>query len=130
MKVGIVGSRTYEDKRKIRDMVYKLKEQFGDDLTIVSGGCKDGADKYARKYALELGCKYLEFNPAHTQRTLYSALRDAYYGKEYNVKYFFHRNKMLAGYVDCLIGCGSGTNGTAYTINEAKKKGKRVVILT
>ena len=131
MKVGIVGSRTYEDKRKIRDMVYKLKKKFGDDLTIVSGGCKDGADKYARKYALELGCKYVEFNPAHTQRTLYSALRDAYYGKEYNVKYFFHRNKMLAGYVDYLVACmTTNSSGASYTINEARKKGKRVVILT
>ena len=53
MRVGIVGSRTYENKRKIREIIYKLKEQFGDELTIVSGGCKDGADKYARKYALD-----------------------------------------------------------------------------
>ena len=89
MRIGIIGSRTYESKRKIRDMIFKLREKFGSDLTIVSGGCKDGADKYAKKYALELDCKYIEFNPAHTQRNLYSALHDAYYGKEYNVKFFF-----------------------------------------
>ena len=131
MRVGIIGSRTYENKRKVREMIYKLKEQFGDELTIVSGGCKDGADKYARKYALEMDCKYIEFNPAHTVRNLYSALHAAYYGKEYHVKYFFHRNKMLAGYVDYLIGSGSNdSNGTAYTLNEARKKGKKVVILT
>tara|TARA_R110001592_G_scaffold317592_2_gene594523 strand:+ start:1261 stop:1656 length:396 start_codon:yes stop_codon:yes gene_type:complete len=131
MRVGIIGARTYENKRNIRDMVHTLKQQFGDELTIVSGGCKDGADKYARKYALELDCKYIEFNPAHTVRNLYSALHDAYYGKAYNVKYFFHRNKMLANYVDYLIGCGTGdSNGTAYTIKEAKKIGKKVVIIT
>lgn len=131
MRVGIIGSRTYENKRKIRDMIYKLKGKFGDELTIVSGGCKDGADKYARKYALEMDCKYIEFNPAHTVRNLYSALHDAYYGKDYNVKYFFHRSKMIAGYVDYLIGCGAnGTSGMSYTINEARKKGKKVVILT
>ena len=131
MRIGIIGSRTYENKRNIREMVYTLKQQFGDELTIVSGGCTDGADKYARKYALELDCKYVEFNPAHTVRNLYSALHDAYYGKDYNVKYFFHRNKMLANYIDCLIGCGTGdSNGTAFTIKEAKKCGKKVVIIT
>ena len=131
MRVGIIGSRTYENKRKIRETVYRLKQQFGDELTIVSGGCKDGADKYAKKYAIELDCKYIEFNPAHTVRNLYSALHDAYYGKEYNVKYFFQRNKMLANYIDYLIGFDSGnSNGLAYTIKEAKKKGKKVVIMT
>ena len=131
MRVGIIGSRTYENKRKIRETVYRLKQQFGDELTIVSGGCKDGADKYAKKYAIELDCKYIEFNPAHTVRNLYSALHDAYYGKEYNVKYFFQRNKMLANYIDYLIGFDSGnSNGLAYTITEAKKKGKKVVIMT
>tara|TARA_B100001094_G_C18102831_1_gene756724 strand:+ start:915 stop:1310 length:396 start_codon:yes stop_codon:yes gene_type:complete len=131
MKVGIIGSRTYENKRKIRETVYRLKQQFGSELIIVSGGCKDGADRYAKKYAIELDCKYIEFNPAHTVRNLYSALHDAYYGKQYNVKYFFQRNKMLANYVDYVIGFdNNNTSGTAYTIKEAKRKGKKVVILS
>ena len=87
--------------------------------------------KYAKKYALELDCQYIEFNPAHTQRNLYSALHNAYYGKEYSVKYFFQRNKMLVRYIDCLIGyCSGKSTGTAYTIKEAKKIGKKVVIIT
>jgi len=90
MKVGIVGSLQYENKRKIKEMVFRLKQNFGDSLTIVSSGNKSGADKYAKKYALELDCRYLEFNPAHTQRNLYSAMHDAYYNKSYNVKYFFN----------------------------------------
>ena len=49
MRVGIIGSRTYENKRKIREMIWKLKNQFKEELTIVSGGCIDGADKYAKK---------------------------------------------------------------------------------
>ena len=31
MRVGIIGSRTYENKRKIREMIWKLKNEF--DLT-------------------------------------------------------------------------------------------------
>ena len=52
IKVAIIGSRTYENKKKIRDMIWKLKHTFGDKLIIVSGGSQNGADKYARKFYL------------------------------------------------------------------------------
>ena len=131
MRVGIIGSRTYQNKRKVREMIFKLKQEFKNELTIVSGGCTDGADKFAKKYALELDCKYIEFNPAHTQRNLYSALHDAYYGKDYAAKWFFQRNKMLANYVDYLIAfMDTDSNGTVNTIKEARKKGKKVVVMT
>jgi hypothetical protein len=73
MKIGIVGSREYQNFRKVKDTIFALKNKFGDKTTIVSGGCKDGADKFAKKYAIELGCNYIEFNPAHTPKNLYSA---------------------------------------------------------
>ena len=78
MRIGIIGSRLYESRKKIKDTVFGLKNKFGDDLLIVSGGCQHGADKYAKKYALELGCQYQEFNPAHTSPTLYSAMNEGY----------------------------------------------------
>ena len=71
MKIGIVGSRKYENKRKIKETIFNLKQKFGSELVIVSGGCHDGADKYAKKYALELDCSYIEVNPAHTVKNLY-----------------------------------------------------------
>ena len=51
MKVAIVGSRRYENKRKIKEFIFKLKNEYGEKTIIVSGGCKSGADKYAKKYA-------------------------------------------------------------------------------
>jgi len=131
MKVGIIGSLEYENKRKIKEMIFKLKQSFGDDLMIVSSGNKSGADKYAKKYALELDCKYLEFNPAHTQRNLYSAMHDAYYNKPYNVKYFFQRNNMLAKYIDYAIGFISESDKTSLAIiTEAKRRGKKVIVIS
>ena len=53
MKIAIVGSRRYENKKKIKDFIFKLKNEYGTDTVIVSGGCKDGADRYAKKYALD-----------------------------------------------------------------------------
>ena len=133
MKIGIVGSREYQNFRKVKDTIFALKNKFGKDLTIVSGGCRDGADKFAKKFAIELECNYIEFNPAHTPKNLYSALHENYYGKIYQPKNFFHRNKMLAKYVDCLIAFvpkNGIANGSANTISEAKKYKKKVVIIS
>ena len=40
MKVAIVGSRRYENKKKIKDFIFKLKNEYGEKTIIVSGGCK------------------------------------------------------------------------------------------
>jgi len=133
MRIGIVGSRQYENRKKIKDTIFNLQKKFGTKLTIVSGGCKDGADRYAKKYALEFNCKYIEFNPAHTVYNFYSALNEKYYGREYNPKHFFVRNKMLAKYCDIVIGFipnGVKSSGTINTITEAKKLNKKVVIIS
>ena len=107
-----------------------LKFGYGN-VEIVSGGCAHGADKYAKKYALELECHYKEFNPSHTQKNFYSAMPDGFYDKQYNPKNFFHRNKFLAKYVDYLIAFipeGIESKGTLHTIKQAKNFQKKVMI--
>ena len=116
-----------------QDTIFNLQKRFGSKLSIVSGWCKDGADRYAKKYALEFNCKYVEFNPAHTVYNFYSALNENYYGKQYSPKHFFIRNKMLAKYCDIVIGFipnGIKSDGTINTITEAKKLNKKVVIIS
>ena len=44
IKIGIVGSRSYTDKKKIKDLIFEIKEKYGDEVEIVSGGQRDGAD--------------------------------------------------------------------------------------
>jgi predicted Rossmann-fold nucleotide-binding protein len=131
MRIAIIGSRTYENKRKIKEMMYKLKQTFGDDLEIVSGGSQNGTDKYARKFSLEMGIKYVEFNPAHTSKNLYSALPESYYSKPYHVSQLFHRNELIAKYCDKMIAFRSEgkSSGTDHAINMAVKHNKPVVII-
>ena len=132
MKIAIVGSRTYENKKKIRDMIFKLKQTFGDKLEIVSGGCPDGADKYAKKFAIELGVTYREFNPAHTVKNLYSVMSESYYGKAYHVSQFFHRNELIAKYCDkmvAFIDTNSTGKGSDHAVSMAVKHKKQVVII-
>jgi len=133
MKIGIIGSRLYENKRKIKETIFELKRMFGDELTIFSGGCTDGADRYAKKYALELGCKYIELNPSHTPKNLYSYMREDWYGKTYSIRNFHVRNKILASVVDRLIAFipkGDPAIGAASAIMYAEKFNKKCVVIT
>ena len=133
MKIGIVGSRKYENKRKIKETIFNLKQKFGNNLVIFSGGCPDGADKYAKKYALELDCQYVEVNPSHTIKNLYSYMRKDWYGKKYSIKNFFVRNKILAKSIDKLIAFvpeGDNASGTASTVKYAMEFNKKVVVIT
>ena len=79
MKIAVVGSRRYENKKKIKDFIFKIKKEFGENTTIVSGGCKQGADKYAKKYALELGLQYEEYPPFHEVHNLYCTMPESRY---------------------------------------------------
>ena len=132
MKVAIVGSRRYENKKKIKDFVFKLKQQYGEKTIIVSGGCKDGADRYAKKYALELGLQYQEFPPFHETWNIYCPKDKRDYGKPYNVKNFFARNKIIAAYSDYVVAFiprGVDSKGSMSTINYAKKFGKKHLVI-
>jgi len=130
-RVAIIGSRSYENKHKIREMIWLLKTKIKD-LEIVSGGAYNGADKYAKKYALELGVDFVEFNPAHTVKNLYSMMPDEYYGQPYHVSQLFHRNELIAQYCDNMVAFrSSGTSsGTDHAIRMAQKYNKPVVIVS
>ena len=133
MKVALIGSRRYENKKKIKDFVFKLKQQYGDKTIIVSGGCKQGADKYAKKYALELGIQYEEYPPFHEVHNLYCTMPSSRYGKEFNMKNFFARNKIIAGTSDFVVGFipeGVEARGTMNTIQYAEKFDKKTIIIS
>ena len=133
MKVAVEGSRRYENKRKIKEFIFKLKEEYGTDTIIVSGGCKDGADKYAKKYALELGLQYEEYPPFHEVHNLYCTMPSSRYSKPYSIKNFFARNKIIANtsdFVVAFIAEGVQSDGTFSTLNYAKKFNKKRIIIS
>ena len=133
MKVAIVGSRRYENKKKIKDFVFKIKQQYGTDTIIVSGGAKQGADKYAKKYALELGLQYEEYPPFHDVHNLYCPMPSSRYGRPYNIRNFHARNKIIAGTSDFIVAFiaeGVQSDGTFSTLNYAKKLNKKRIIIS
>lgn len=133
MKVAIIGSREYNNTRKIKDILTSLKRKFGAELKIISGGAKDGADKHVKKYTIEFGIDYQEFNPAYTPRNLYSGMSDGYYGKPYHVSQYHHRNMLIAKACDTMIALiprGAKATGTESAIKSIQKLNKPVVIIT
>ena len=133
MKVAIVGSRRYENKRKIKEFIFKIKNQYGEDTIIVSGGAKDGADRYAKKYALELGLQYEEYPPFHDVHNLYCTMPESRYGKPYSIKNYHARNKIIAGTSDFIVAFieeGVQSDGTFSTLNYAKKFEKKYIIIS
>ena len=132
IKIGIVGSRSYTDKKKIKDLIFEIKEKYGDEVEIVSGGQKDGADGLAKKYALEFDMKYVEFPPSHYNNNMHCKLPATEYNKPYYVSNFFKRNKQIAEYSNIIVAFipdGVESRGTMDTVGHAEKLKKLIKII-
>jgi hypothetical protein len=131
-KVAVIGNTGWQNRRKIQQTLQELKQRFGDELVIIGAGGNEGANSMVRKYVLEFGIQYKEYNPSFSGYNLYSAMPESYYGKAYHFSQLHHRMKLIAEQCDYMM---IMTNEdaldpvlkTAYTnINKLKKP---VVIL-
>jgi hypothetical protein len=102
-RIGICVTQHYQHKRKIKDMIFMLKEKFNDKFEIVTTGDTKSYEKFVKNYAIQFDCEYKEFLPSHYQKTLYSVMPMSFYGKEYSPKNFFIRDLHFAKYVDYLM---------------------------
>ena len=132
IKIGIVGSRAYTNKQKVKDLIFEIKQKYGDEVEIVSGGQKLGADGYAKKFALEFDLDYVEFPPAHYSHNIHCILSAKHYNKPYYVSNFFKRNKQIAEYSNIIVAFvqeGEESRGTMDTVGHAQKLKKMVKII-
>ena len=132
IKIGIVGSRAYTDRNKVKELIFEIKTKYGNEVEIVSGGQKDGADGYAKKYALEFDMNYVEFPPAHYSHNIHCKLSAKHYNKPYYVSNFFKRNKQIAEYSNIIVVFvqeGEESRGTMDTVGHAQKLKKMVKII-
>lgn len=136
VRIGIVGSREYKNISKIRRAIIQFKRRFGDDLVIVSGGCRRGADRIVRDLIETDGeCReieYEEFPPRHQNYNQYCVFPEDEYGKQYDVGHFFERNTEIAERVDYLfafIPPSVEAKGTMDTVEKTKDRDKKVKII-
>ena len=131
LRVAIVGSRDYENRQKIKKFIFKLKNEKGVDTIIVGNG-KYNVGNYIKKYTLEFGLQYQEFPPFHDNWNIYCPKNKSDYGKPYNAKNFFARNKIIAAYsqyVVAFIPRGVKPLHAKSIVNYAKKYGKKTLVI-
>lgn len=131
-QVAVIGSTGWQNKRKVQQTLQELKRKFQNDLVVVGAGGVEGANSMIRKYALEFGIEYKEFNPSFSGYNLYSAMPESYYGKSYHFSQLHHRMKLIAERCDYMMIMTQDETldpvlKTAY--NTVRKLEKPVVIL-
>lgn len=102
-KVAVIGNTGWQNKRKVQETLQKLKQKLDDELVIIGAGGVEGANSMVRKYALEFGIEYQEFNPSFSGYNLYSAMPESYYGKSYHFSQLHHRMKLIAEHCDYMM---------------------------
>ena len=102
-------------------------------MEIVSGGQKEGADGYAKKYALEFDIKYSEFPPVHYSYNQHCVLESYKYNRPYAAWHYHDRNKEIVVYSDVMVAFipkNVESKGTESALKEAVKKQKKYVIIS
>ena len=125
MNIGIVGSRrrvSNDDVLFVFDLVEFLFIELGRDLTIISGGCKLGADKFAEDAADQFGISKLIHKPKFTPKP--TCRIDI-------VSRYYDRNKKIASDSDYLYALVTSdrTGGTENTIRYMMEMNKPVTII-
>lgn len=131
-RVAVIGNTSWQNKRKVQETLQMLKRKFGEELIVVGAGGNEGANSMIRKYALEFGLQYEEYNPSFSGYNIYSAMPESYYGKPYHFSQLHHRMKLIAERCDYMMILTNEMQldpvlQTAWT--KTKKLNKPVVIL-
>jgi hypothetical protein len=102
-KIAITGSADYVKESKVAKFIKKIYDTYGPTATILSGGEDRGPEYWSKKYCLEFGMKYKEYNPSYTGMRMYSALNESYYGKKYHISHIYDRYKRMLYDADKLV---------------------------
>ena len=76
---------------------------------------------------------YEEYPPFHESYNLYCTMPESRYGKDFNMKNFFARNKIIAGTSDFIVAFipeGVEASGTKNVLEYAKKLNKKRIIIS
>jgi hypothetical protein len=102
-RIAVIGNTNWQNRRKIQETLQMLKKKFDDNLVIVGAGGNEGANSMVRKYTLEFGLQYEEYNPSFSGYNVYSAMPESYYGKPYHFSQLHHRMKLIAERCDYMM---------------------------
>lgn len=128
--IGIVGSRRRDTAADLRKVIAAFEKVYDSGDAIVSGGCKEGGDRFAEYIANTRGVTITIHYPRKEnldQRLLLANPRAAY------ARINYARNALVAGQADVLIACPrtdafhkGGTENTMRAFQRLHPKGKLI----
>lgn len=107
MLILVCGSRSWDDKRAIRERLAELHEEHGSHLMVIHGNAK-GADRIAMNQCVWLGIRSQAF-PADWRR----------HGKAAGP---IRNRQMLDESPSLVLAFSNGSHGTQDTIDEARRR--------
>jgi hypothetical protein len=115
MIVAVVGSRTFADKDLLTKKLDEIQERKKKPITKVVSGGASGADTLAEEYAKEHDIPVVVIEPEWNR-----------YGRAAGPK----RNAEIVDAAEIVVAFWDGVSrGTKSTIELARKRGKRVVVV-
>ena len=134
LRIGMIGSKRFENIVKIKDFLFLLKQKYDDnpqDVTIITGGYKYGADNHIKKIALEWGFDFESIPTFHDSHNMYvpEDLPPNKFGKKWNIRHFYARNRLIANRSDMVVLFGSGEDISDSIVEYAKKKNIKFQII-
>lgn len=122
MIIGITGSLRWEDKFKIKNSIFELRNRFKNELTIVTRGNINGADFLTKSICLELSIEYREVLMPHQSWNSHCIDAPMRYNKPYKVQNFFVQNKKFTEFCDYFLVFWCDSDNTTPTQNDLLKK--------
>jgi hypothetical protein len=120
MKVIIAGSRTIKDYKSVE---YAIKKSGFQITAVISGKEPNGVDRLGEEWADAHCIPVIPF-PAdwNNLNTPGAVIKINAYGKQYNAKAGFDRNKKMSEIADALIAITTGSPGTKNMIELMSEK--------
>lgn len=127
VRIAMLGDTHYDKRNQIKDLMFKLKKKFDGKVVIVSRG-NDGIEQWIKKFAIEFGLYYVEYNAAHTEQNLYSGMDESFYGKPYHYTNVLRQYDYVIWNSDKLVyfGLPETKKESDYLRNSLKKSGKKI----
>ena len=118
MIVGITGSRTITDKKRIEEILTTLLDDLSNIPSAFITGGAHGVDRISTAILKQMGWDVITIQPLHRVVNM-----------NYSPKLYLGRNRQIVDNSDLLIAIWDGkSRGTKYTIDYAKSVGVRVLL--
>lgn len=104
MKIGITGSTHFGKRSDIKDLLFKLKEKFDDDLQVITLGSRLGVDFIVKEETKTFNIDYKE-SPSYSNSWNIYCIGNRYkYGHRFSPGLYYSSIGGFVNYIDsCII---------------------------